>query len=117
MIVDFHGVYERYSQDVYRFACFLSGNPSLAEEITQETFVRAWVTPGLIWVGSVKAYLFMIARNLYRAELKREARQVTLNETTLDPRPDARSTSDARFELDDVFRSLQALPELDRAAL
>jgi RNA polymerase sigma-70 factor, ECF subfamily len=117
MFVDFHGVYERYSQDVYRFACFLSGNPSLAEEITQETFVRAWVTPGLIRVGTVKAYLFMIARNLYRAELKREARHVALDEATLDPRPDAQSASDARFELDDVFRSLQSLPEVDRAAL
>jgi len=117
MLVDFHGVYQRYSQDVYRFACFLSGNPSLAEEITQETFVRAWITPGLIRVGTVKAYLFMIARNLYRAELKRKARHVALDEATLDPRPDAQGASDARFELDDVFRSLQALPEVDRAAL
>ena len=115
--VDFHGVYELYSQDVYRFACFLSGNPSLAEEITQETFVQAWVTPGVIRVGTVKAYLFMIARNLYRAELKREARQVALDEAAIDPRPSAQSASDARFELDDVFRSLQALPEIDRAAL
>ena len=117
MLVDFHGIYERYSQDVYRFACFLSGNPSLAEEIAQETFVRAWITPGLIRVGTVKAYLFMIARNLYRAEIKRQARHVALDEATLDPRTDGQSTSDARFELDDVFRSLQTLPEVDRAAL
>ena len=42
MLVDFHSLFERYSQDVYRFALYLSGDPSLAEEITQETFVRAW---------------------------------------------------------------------------
>ncbi len=79
MFVDFHSVYERYSQDVYRFVCFLSGDASLAEEITQETFVRAWVTAKQIRVGTVKAYLFMIARNLYRAELKRARRHAVLD--------------------------------------
>jgi RNA polymerase sigma-70 factor (ECF subfamily) len=46
MLVDFHSLFGRYSQDVYRFALYLSGDPSLVEEITQETFVRAWVIPG-----------------------------------------------------------------------
>jgi RNA polymerase sigma-70 factor (ECF subfamily) len=117
MFVDFHSVYERYSQDVYRFAYFLCGNAASAEDITQETFVRAWVTPGKIRVGTVKAYLFMIARNLYRADIKRSARHVALDDKVPDPRPDAERASDARFELDDVLQSLQALPEVDRAAL
>jgi DNA-directed RNA polymerase specialized sigma24 family protein len=33
MLVDFEGIYERFSADVFRFALYLSGNPSLAEEI------------------------------------------------------------------------------------
>jgi RNA polymerase sigma-70 factor (ECF subfamily) len=117
MFVDFHSVYERYSQDVYRFVCFLSGDASLAEEITQETFVRAWVTPGQIRVGTVKAYLFMIARNLYRGELKRGNRHVVLDESLPDPRPDPQLSVDSQSELQDVLKTLQTLPELDRAAL
>jgi RNA polymerase sigma-70 factor (ECF subfamily) len=117
MIVDFHSVYQRYSQDVYRFSYFLCGNRALAEDITQETFVRAWVTPGRIRVGTVKAYLFMIARNLYRAELKRRARHVALDDGLPDTKPNPQLTVDARLELDDVQQSLQALPETDRAAL
>jgi RNA polymerase sigma-70 factor (ECF subfamily) len=117
MFVDFHGVYERYSQEVYRFACCLCGDPAFAEEITQETFVRAWVTPGKVRTGTVKAYLFMIARNLYRAELKREARHVALDHELPDSRPDVQRASDARFELEDVLQSLQTLAETDRAAL
>jgi RNA polymerase sigma-70 factor, ECF subfamily len=117
MFVDFHSVYERYSQDVYRFVCFLSGDASLAEEITQETFVRAWVTPGQIRVGTVKAYLFMIARNLYRAELKRGNRHVVLDESLPDPRSDPQLSVDSQSELQDVLKTLQTLPELDRAAL
>lgn len=45
MIVDFRSLYERYAQDVYRFAMYLCGDPVLTEDITSETFVRAWVTP------------------------------------------------------------------------
>ncbi|MGH2524381.1 MAG: sigma factor [Anaerolineales bacterium] len=52
-------LYERYAQDVYRFALYLCGDPVYAEDIAAETFVRAWVTPGEIRAGTVKAYLFM----------------------------------------------------------
>ena len=117
MFVDFHSVYERYSQDVYRFVCFLSGDASLAEEITQETFVRAWVTPEQIRVGTVKAYLFMIARNLYRAELKRGKRHAVLDNSLPDPRPCPQSSVDARLDLQHELRRVQTLPEIDRAAL
>jgi len=102
---------------VYRFVCFLSGDASLAEEITQETFVRAWVTPEQIRVGTVKAYLFMIARNLYRSELKRGRRHAILDNSLPDPRPGPQSSVDVRLDLQDAMKALQTLPELDRAAL
>jgi RNA polymerase sigma-70 factor (ECF subfamily) len=117
MLVDFHSLFERHSQDVYRFALYLSGDPSLAEEITQEAFVRAWVMPGEVRGGTVKAYLLTIARNLYRAERKRSARHVALDGTLPDPKPDAEAVVCGRMELDAVFEALQALPETDRAAL
>jgi len=117
MLVDFHSVYERYSRDVYRFALYLSGDSSLADDITQETFVRAWVTPGEIRGGTVKAYLLMIARNLYRAELKRGARQTVLDEALPDPKQGPEAVTSGRLELDAVLEALQTLPETDRAAL
>jgi RNA polymerase sigma-70 factor (ECF subfamily) len=117
MLVDFHSLYERHSRDVYRFALYLSGDLSLAEEITQETFVRAWVTPGEVYGGTVKAYLLTIARNLYRAERKRAARHVTLDGTLLDPKPGPEAVAEGRLELDAVLEALQTLPEADRAAL
>ena len=117
MLVDFHGLYVRYADDVYRFAFYLSGNAALAEDITQETFVRAWVTPGEIRGGTVKAYLLMIARNLFRAEWKRTARQVALDEAWPDPKPGHEAVSDERGELRAVLDALQTLPEADRAAL
>jgi RNA polymerase sigma-70 factor (ECF subfamily) len=117
MLIDFGGVFERYSQDIYRFALYLSGDPSLAEEICQETFVRAWVTPGAIRGGTVKAYLLRIARNLYRDELLRKARQAALADGVLDPKPGPEAILRGRLELDAVLRALQVLSEMDRAAL
>src|SRR4029077_15264862 len=99
MLIDFHSLFERHSADVYRFALYLSGDPSLAEEIAQETFVRAWVTPGEISGGTVKAYLLTIARNLYRAERKRAVRQVPLDGTLSDPRPGHETIVGGRLEL------------------
>jgi RNA polymerase sigma-70 factor, ECF subfamily len=117
MLVDFHSLFERHSQDVYRFALFLSSDPSLAEEITQETFVRAWVTPGEISGGTVKAYLLTIARNLYRAESKRTARHITPDGALIDPKPGPEAVAQGRQDLSVVLAALQTLPEIDRAAL
>jgi RNA polymerase sigma-70 factor, ECF subfamily len=117
MLVDFHSLYERHAQDVYRFALYLSGNPSLAEDITQEAFVRAWVTPGKVHGGTAKAYLFAIVRNLNRAERKRRGRCVALDETLPDAKPGPEAVAGGRLERDAVLEALQTLPETDRAAL
>jgi RNA polymerase sigma-70 factor (ECF subfamily) len=117
MLIDFHSLYERYAPDVYRFALYLSGDAALADDITQEAFVRAWVTPGEVRGGTVKAYLLMIARNLYRAEGRRAARQVALPEALPDRKPGPEVDVGGRLELAAVLEALQALPEVDRAAL
>jgi RNA polymerase sigma-70 factor (ECF subfamily) len=117
MIVDFRSLYERYAQDVYRFALYLCGDPLFAEDIAEETFVRAWVTPDEVRVGTVKAYLFMIARNLYRDGLKQAARQVELQDNLPDSKPSPEAVSSIRSELHLVLQALQTLPEVDRAVL
>jgi RNA polymerase sigma-70 factor (ECF subfamily) len=117
MLADFHSLFERYSRDVYRFALYLSGDPWMAEEIAQESFVRAWVMPGEVTGGTVKAYLLTIARNLYLAERKRAARQVALSGDLPDRKPDPEEVARGRLELDAVLKALQTLPEVDRAAL
>jgi RNA polymerase sigma-70 factor (ECF subfamily) len=117
MMIDFGSLYERYAQDVYRFTLYLCGDPALAEDIAAETFVRAWVSPSTIQVSTVKAYLFMIARNLYRTELKRNSRQVELEDGMPDREPGIETEAGIRIELQEVLDLLQTLPELDRAVL
>ena len=116
--VTFAAIYEQYAQDVYRFAFYLTGNRSLAEDLAAETFSRAWIAWDRIRVGTVKAYLLMITRNLYR-DLLRHRPEVPLEKEWLlaDTAPDPESVAVARSELDAVLVALRSLPEAERSVL
>lgn len=53
----FHELYERHAPDIYRFAYWLSGNEADANDVTSETFVRAWIGRDQIRTETIKAYL------------------------------------------------------------
>lgn len=113
----FHGLYSRYAADVYRFAHWLTGNPDDAQDITSETFVRAWTAPEEPRMETVKAYLFTIARNLHRKQWRRQSRLEILDEAIPDP---AAQPDEAAANQDEFRRKLEAvhaLPELDREVL
>ncbi len=115
--ITFHDLYSRYAGDVYRFAHWLTGNPDDAQDITSETFVRAWTAPEEPRMDSVKAYLFAIARNLHRKQWRRTSRLQELDEEMSAPE----TTPDAAVEQKDEFQrmlaALQTLPEIDRTVL
>lgn len=116
-MIDVGAVYDRYAKDVYRFALYLSGNRAQAEDVASETFARAWVARDQIRVGTVKAYLLMIARNLYRDGQRRDWRARELEPGLLDPAPDPEKAAGDRDALRRVLEALAQLPEADRAAL
>src|SRR3982074_1652938 len=97
-MTDFNTLYKRYAGDVYRFALYLCGNRSDAEDITSETFVRAWTSAEPIRMESVKGYLFTIARNLYLQGRRKARRLVVLDDRIADPRADALAVTEQRAE-------------------
>jgi RNA polymerase sigma-70 factor (ECF subfamily) len=68
-------------------------------------------------VTTVKAYLFMIARNLHVDGRREQARRGPAYEDRADPSPGPDAVLDRRDELARVMAALQTLPEVDRAAL
>ncbi len=117
MSSDFSALYQKYAADVFRFALYLTGERSEAEDITSETFVRAWTSPEPIRAATVKGYLFTIARNLHRQSWRKKSRNVALNDEMRDPAASPEACASAGAELHAVFAGLQQLPEEDRAAL
>lgn len=115
-MLKFLDVYESFAEDVYRFCYWLSGDPNEAEDITSETFIRAWVSTSAIRTETLKAYLFTIARNLYLEHQRKRKREVFLDDIYTDPNPGPEKIVESRLELQGVMQILQTLPEIDRAA-
>jgi len=116
-MTDFTTLYKKYAPDVFRFALYLSGDRGQAEDITSETFVRAWTSRERIEVATVKGYLFTIARNLFLQGLRRKSRHVQLDRELPDPQASPYLQAEQKEEFRAVLRRLQELPEIDRAAL
>jgi RNA polymerase sigma-70 factor (ECF subfamily) len=116
-MTDFRDLYLRYAPVVRRFVLFLCGNSALADDITSETFIRAWTSQGKIQEATVKGYLFTIARNLYRDHLRRNKRLTELEDSIPDPGLGLQIRAEQKAEVAALMPVLQQLSEIDRAAL
>lgn len=115
-MLNFQGLYETYAPDVYRFSFWLTGNGPDAEDITSETFVRAWVKKNTIRTETLKAYLFTIARNVFLEQRRKSTREVALEDVHADPAPGPETAVRSQLELDEIRRILRTYPECDRTA-
>ncbi|HEX3939849.1 MAG TPA: RNA polymerase sigma factor [Acidobacteriaceae bacterium] len=81
-------LYDRYQAPIYRFAFAMSGDPSLAADITQDVFVLMLERRGLFgWLfarfdprkGSLEQYLLGVARKLTRKHAARQSRWLAID--------------------------------------
>ena len=113
---DFQYLYETYLTDVYRFSYWLCGDAVDAEDITSETFLRAWTYRANIRTETMKAYLLSIARNLYLERLRKHRLHAELSDRMPDPVPGPEVRSEDRDDLMRIQAALQKVNEVDRAA-
>ncbi len=111
----FEQLYRSYSDDVFRFLLYLSGNWPLAQDLASESFVRAWTATVPIKISTAKAYLFTIARNLYLSHLRQRRTEIDLPAGLAATGNQA--TSYERYsELAETLEDLKGIAEGDRAA-
>ena len=115
-MANFKEMYQSYSSDVYHFAYWLTGDADEAEDITSETFVRAWINFKSIRTETLKAYLFTIARNFYLQQQRKKKRQADLDENHPDPAPGPEQMAEYKDDLHLAQSIMQRLPENDRTA-
>jgi RNA polymerase sigma-70 factor (ECF subfamily) len=116
-MLTFEDLYQTYFQDVHRFSLWLSQDPHLADDLTSETFIRAWARRDRIRTESLKGYLLAIARNQFLDHRHRTGGRDELSMDLPDGAPDPQRCVSSRLELDRVTRSLAQFPEPDRTAL
>lgn len=113
----YRGMVDRHLNRIARFAGRLLGNPTEAEDVAQETFLRLW-TQAAQWTPKAqpKTWLYRVARNLCIDRLRKQ-------HPTMD-NVDQQATHEGPGSLfqrkrtaQQVEGALLALPERQRAAL
>lgn len=75
-------LYEQHKTGLYRFALSIVKNPHTAEDVLQETFIRALNAGALPWQpGKEQAWLYRVARNLCYDHLRRQKQAPPEEET------------------------------------
>ena len=105
-------LYQRYYAELVRLAFSLTGDWGTAEELAQETFVRAWRSWGNIRdQQAAPAYLRATLVNLARKALRHRSRERPAWPDVGDPRP-----ADPGASID-MLRALARLPVRKRACV
>jgi RNA polymerase sigma-70 factor, ECF subfamily len=107
---------------LYRFAIRLTGDVHAAEDLTQETILRAWRQQGSVRSeGALKTWIFRIMANLWRDQVRRlrspVARPTALPEILVDGALPADQILTGREELQRVLVQLDDLPSRQREAI
>ena len=109
-------LYRQHVGEVYRYSYAVLGNHADAEDVTQTTFVNALralergETP-----EEPSRWLVVIAHNLVRQRWRQAASRPALVELETDV-PDAVEEEDG-YELEELVRALQRIPETQREAI
>jgi RNA polymerase sigma factor (sigma-70 family) len=100
------------------FGRSLSGNRDLADDLVQETLMKAWAARARFQAGTnMRAWTFIILRNLFLSQMRRSRFTGEWDELVADRLLAAPAGQDRQIELGDVERALQHLPQSQREAL
>ncbi|WP_174731732.1 RNA polymerase sigma factor [Mesobacillus harenae] len=100
-------MYETYKKPIYNYLYFLCSNPHHAEELTHDTFLKAFKSFSTFrGESSIKSWLYRIARNTYLNSAKKMSSQMELSgldETDYFSSP---IDSDKKLIIKSVFKQL-----------
>lgn len=100
------------------FAVSLCGQSTLADDLVQETLVKAWANLASFTVGTnLKAWLFTILRNVYYSELRKRRREVEDADGDYAARLSTHGAQNGHMDMEDFRAALNRLPDDQREAL
>jgi RNA polymerase sigma factor (sigma-70 family) len=100
------------------FARGLCGRADFADDLVQETLLKAWAAQARFEPGtSMRAWTFVILRNVYLSELRRNRFRGEYDETQAERILTAPPGQESPLHLSDLHRALLTLPPERREAL
>ena len=112
-MLDFEMVFRENNQFIFRFLMKLCGEVSLAEELTQETFFRAYMNMAALRnEEKVAVWLCQIAKNTYFAWFNEQKRKQPISQPIpADSKPDIAELFEEKELAGRAFSVLHALEE------
>lgn len=117
---DYDELIRRYQSDVRNWLRHLTGDPSRADDLAQETFIRAWERLHTIGDGKkFKAWIMKIAYNMFLQSHRRQGREARLADALGREQLAAEShvTTGGDAGVTDLPRMMAALSEGERIAM
>ena len=100
------------------FGRSLSGSRDLADDLVQETLLKAWAARRRFQAGTnMRAWTFIILRNLFLSQMRRARFKGEWDDVTAARILAAPASQDRHIELGDMQRALLHLPQPQREAL
>jgi RNA polymerase sigma-70 factor (ECF subfamily) len=100
------------------FAVSLSQNADKADDLVQETLVKAWDKHESFQMGTnLKAWLFTILRNEFYSQMRKRGREVQDSEGIMTERLAVHPSQEGKLDLADFRVALEKLPEDQREAI
>jgi RNA polymerase sigma-70 factor, ECF subfamily len=100
------------------FAMSLSGNPDRADDLVQETLLKAWSNMSSFVPGTnLRAWLFTILRNVFYSQYRKRKREVEDADGSLAARLSTPPEQNSHMDFADFRKALQRLPADQREAL
>lgn len=100
------------------FAASLSGSMQLADDLVQETMLKAWRHAGSFTEGTnFRGWVFTILRNTYYSLYRRRGREVQDTDGFHASQVAVSASQDGHMDLVDFRKALALLPEEQREAL
>jgi RNA polymerase sigma-70 factor (ECF subfamily) len=100
------------------FAVSLSQNADKADDLVQETLVKAWDKHQSFQMGTnLKAWLFTILRNEFYSQMRKRGREVQDSEGVMTERLAVHPSQEGKLDLADFREALEKLPEDQREAI
>lgn len=105
-------------QALRAFALSLTGNASLADDLVQDTVIKAWTRFDQYTVGTnLRAWLFTILRNTYFSDRRKVRREVADPDGLYSMRLAQKPDHDGKLALSDFVAAFAQLPDEQREVL
>lgn len=107
----FAKIYEEYADDIFRFIYVHVRDEALAEDLTADTFMKAWKSIDTFDFKNSRAWLYKIAQNLITDHWrKKQTVQLEEEDMLVDDKPSVEEQVDQVLSKERIIKALSHLP-------